>query len=194
MTDSPTTAPTSRRVRLRMRRARAWLIFLPGVVMVAVTIAVAAGMFAGGGEQPVVIEQGGIEWRSVDVRRTDAGSGFTIRARVADDRLAGDAATPSSPYVLWMLGSGRYDDRPHVDSRRDEAALGMSHDDEVQIHPVGRGMQSLDLIDSGTYSPSVDGTITYREIPAGEYRLRALVLQPDGSWDGTLAVRTIRVE
>lgn len=181
----------------RPRRFRRTLMtFVPAIALVAFTAAVAAGMFAeGDSDDPdSVFEQGGVTWSTVDVRDGTAGSGATITARVDDKRLDGKDATDESHYVLWMLGSGTYDDRPHVDARTDERALGMAHDEEFTIKPIGAGEDSVDRINGGKFSPSIDGSVTYRDIPAGTYTLRALVMRPGEFWDGTLATRTVEVD
>lgn len=179
----------------RRIQPRTLLLLLPAALLLAVTAAIAAGLFTGRDSGETMIEQGGVSWKSVTVTEGAGGDGATIRAAVSDERLDGKGATEESAYVLWMLGSdGTYDDRPHVDSRAAERALEMSHDDQVQIQPRGLGERSTGLIDSGQYSPSVDGTIEYRDIPPGRYQLRALVLEPGGVWDGSLAARTIEVE
>jgi hypothetical protein len=172
------------------------LTVLPALVLLGIAAAAAAGLMPGAdrGDRTAVLEQGGVSWTKLDISPTASGKGFTIRAGVRDARLDGDAATKDSPYVLWMLGSGSFDDRPWTNSRADEDALGMSHDEQLLIQPVGAGDDSQGQIRSGTYTPSIDGSITYRNIPAGEYELRALVMKPGGIWDGTLARRTIVVE
>ena len=197
MTDSPKATAAAATIdptppRRGWLERRTLLTFLPGLVLLGFTLAVAAGLFTRE-ETPPPRAQGTVEWRSLQVTEGAVGDGATITASVSDERLEGSDATEDSPYVLWMLGSGTYDDRPHVDSRKDEALLGLEHDANVPIIPQGLGERSSGQVRSGQYSPSVDGTITYRDIPKGTYELRALVLEADGTWDGSLATRTVEV-
>jgi hypothetical protein len=197
MTESPKAEPTSGPSSAPRKRARALLVWVPAIALVAFAAASSAGMFAedpSDAAAPAPVELGGVDWRSVDIKPSTTGDGFTIQAKVADTRLEGDSADRRSPYVLWMLANGRFDDRPWTDSWLDEDALGMSHDAQVTIVPTGDGDHRRNLISTGTYTPSIDGEITYDRIPAGEYTLRALVLREGGFWDGTIAMRRIVVE
>jgi hypothetical protein len=199
VTESPNSAATPRigpRRTLR-RRVLGTAAFIPGVLLLAYAVASGAGLFSPGARPepaPAPLELGGIEWTSLDIEPSSTGEGFTVGARVADDRLVGADADPSSPYVLWMLANGRFDDRPWTDSWADEDALGLSHDSNLALIPVGRGEARKGYVLPGHFTPSIDGEITYDRIPAGEYTLRALVLQEGGLWDGTIATRRIVVE
>ena len=93
-----------------------------------------------------------------------------------------------------MLANGRFDDRPWTDSWADEDALGMSHDEQLSMIPVGKGEDRYSLLKAGHYTPSIDGEISYDRIPAGEYTLRAVVMREGGYWDGSAAIRRIVVE
>lgn len=146
------------------------------------------------GNTPPVREVGDIEWGSVDIARTPDTQTFTVEAAVAFDGLDGADATPASPYVLYQLAGGAFDDDEHVDTAAAERTLGMDHEENLLIIPVTGAGSDSSQVPRGTYSPSVDGTISYSRVPPGRYVLKAIVIEPGGSWDGTIATRTVTVD
>jgi hypothetical protein len=195
VTESPNAAAdVETRVRpTRRLRALRWLLWAPAVALIGVGVATSAGLLSPGVDDAPPVRELGVGWKTIDVSRSTTGSGYTIHASIDRDRLDGARANRHSDYVLWMLADGRWDDTPWTDSWGDETALGMSHEQALTIIPVEEGEDREFLVDSGHYTPSVDGSITYDRIPPGEYELRALVMRDGGIWDGTIATRTIEV-
>lgn len=121
-----------------------------------------------------------------------AGQPITLRVDVRSatllaDAAKGDRSTTGAPrsaavakdtaYVLFQLDDGRYDDTAFVDTVAAERALGLDPDVHLVIDPNPDGTPPD--MPQGEYSPSLDGTITYRRVPAGRHTVRAYLIRAD---------------
>lgn len=142
------------------------------------------------------VEDGGLEWQDVTVLPVD-GDGATVTAQVSLEQFDGFPAATSRDdrFVLYQLDEGRFDKDAHVDDSAAERMMGMDEDDNILFAPTARAESTVAEArpGSGRYSMSLDGSISYADIPDGSWQLRAYVIDRTGRWDGEVATRMVDV-
>jgi len=143
------------------------------------------------------VERGGLSW--VDVTTDPSaveGERATLTARIHDGGQAPTpAAAPGDTYFLYQLADGRFDTDAHSDDRVAERTLVLT-DRDVLIQPLDEHrapVTSPEAPVSGEYTISLDGAITYRDLPSGRYQLVGYEIHGDGSWDGSVVKRVVEV-
>lgn len=139
-------------------------------------------------------EDGGLEWGPIVV--IPDGDVSSVRASVdLDDDPFPTADGADDEFVMYQLAGGRFDTDEHVDDRAAERVLGFRDRDRIVLSPSGSAARAASAVQprSGEYTLSLDGSIEYARIPKGTWELRAYVVDRSGSWDGPVAVRTVRV-
>jgi hypothetical protein len=186
----PMTSPNDAMSRARWLRIVAVLSIAGAIAVAAVVLSQPKAVEA---PRTSTVEDGGLEWQDVTVLPVD-GDGATVTAQVDLDGEGFPAATSRDDrFVMFQLGDGRFDEDAHVDDAAAERMIGLDDDDNVQLYPTAEADGASLPAGSGRYAMSLDGTIEYRDIPAGEWELRAIVVDRTGAWSGEHATRMVRV-
>jgi hypothetical protein len=168
------------------------LVAILVIAAIAITVLVASRPEPAPTRTTSTVEEGGLEWGDVDVTIVDD-AGAVDASVTMDGEAFPEADSRDDRFVMFQLGDGRYDTDAHVDDSEAERVIGLDDDDTIQLRATRAAQGAVLPAGTGRYAMSVDGSVAYRDIPAGTYELRAIVVDRTGAWHGELAQRTVRV-
>lgn len=174
------------------------------LIVIAIAAALVLTTLAASRPEPLptsrtsTVEEHGLEWGNVTIvhadERVDDEQRAVEAAVLLDGKPFPEADDADDRFVMFQLGDGRFDRDRFSDDSEAERVIGLDDADVVRFAPGPRdGVPAEAMPPAGRYTMSLDGRIRYEGVEAGRMALRAYVVERDGSWDGAVAIREVRV-